>query len=155
MVPVMYPKAVMTTEIVIFLAFTSLALITNAILLWVAYRGFANTVLKITQKAREFESRSATREFLNSLRHASEEVANATETAKVQFEKCESVLERTQARYGYTLAKLDTKFERAEKSICEGMDRFKDKVEGPAAKIAAFAAGMRGVATTFGSRDSD
>jgi hypothetical protein len=119
------------------------------------YRSFAGCVTTITQKARELESRSATREFLTSLNRATEDVTNMTQTAKVEFAKCDALLERTQARYEYTLAKVDIRFEKAERSVSENMSRLRDRVEAPASRIAAFAAGMKGVATTFGSADSD
>jgi hypothetical protein len=112
-------------------------------------------MLRVSQSVREFETNATTRGVLNSLRDASEEIVMLTATAKERVASCDPVLTRAQARYEYTLARVDTKLEKLEVGIAERMYKLRNQVEGPAARIAAFAAGMRGVATRFAAADDD
>jgi hypothetical protein len=145
----------MDTRIVIFLAFVSVTLITNALLLWFVYKGFAGFTLKIVEAARELETRGTTREWLGSLQHASEEAIILTEAAKRRIVEYDARLKRTQSHYGYTLAKIDTRSEKLEAKVSARLCELTGKVQGSAWKIAALVAGMKGLTERLGSSDSE
>jgi hypothetical protein len=137
----------MEIRIILFLALTAIALVINAALLWFSYRQIAGSAEKVFQRVGEFQRDKATLQLLNSLLTRSEEIVSITETARQRFSSTDEWFATAEARYGYTLAKMDTKLERLEETICDGMSGLRSKVEGQASRIAAFAAGMRGVAT--------
>jgi len=48
----------METQIVIFLAFISVTVITNTLLIWFVYKGFAGVTSRITETVSEFKTSS-------------------------------------------------------------------------------------------------
>src|SRR2546428_13254463 len=96
-----------TTLIVIFLAFTSVTVVTNTLLILFAYKGFANMTLKVTETVREVEMSTDTREWIASLEKAAAQAVIVTETAKQKMAEYAPVLDNLQSRYQYMLAKLD------------------------------------------------
>ena len=135
------------TLIVIFLAFTSVILISNTLMIWFAYKGFANVTLKLTESAREFETNRDTREWIAALGKASEQAVIVTEATKQKMADLEPLLDDAQARYGFMLAKLDTRMERLTNTLSDKAVRVRDAVTKPAQK---FGSVMEGVQNTLG-----
>ena len=134
-----------TTLIVIFLAFTSVTVVTNTLLIWFAYKGFANVTMKVTETVREIETSSATRHWLESLRSASERAVSVTELTKQKMAEFDPELENLQARYEFLLAKIDTNIERITLSVSGNATRVRDAVTRPAEQFAAVASGVQSV----------
>jgi len=132
-----------TTLIVLFLAFTSVTVVTNSLLIWFAYRGFASVTLKITETVREIETAGPTREWLSALATASEQAVDITETTKQKMVDQDPVLQDLQVRYQFLLAKMDTKVERLSNAVSDNALRFRDAVEKPAMKIEAVAGSIQ------------
>jgi len=83
----------MEIRIVIFLAFVSVTVITNALLIWFAYKAFSNVTSKVTESVLQFETSSATKEWLTALQSASEQAIAVTEAAKIRVAGIEPALE--------------------------------------------------------------
>jgi len=132
-----------TTLIVIFLAFTSVTVVTNTLLIWFAYRGFANVTTKITQTVREIETSGETRRWLESLRSASEQAVTATEVTKQKMAEFDPTIDDYQARYEFLLAQIDTKIARMADDVSDSATLVRDAVAGPATQFAAAASGIQ------------
>jgi hypothetical protein len=143
----------MEIRLVFFLAFTSAALIMNTFLVFFTYRAFAKFTSNLTETIREFHTDSATRVWVASVHSASEQAVSVTETAKQKFVEYDSVMVRLQARYEFALAKVDTRMASFEKRMLDSTKGIKDKIEGPAYKVAAVARGIRGIAARFSNDD--
>ncbi len=124
-----------TTLIVIFLAFTSVTVVTNTLLFFFAYKGFAGFTTKMTETVREFETSSETREWIALLERAAAQAVVVTEAAKVKMEEYDPALENLQGRYGFMLAKLDTRVEELTDGITETVTCVRDAVAMPAEKL--------------------
>ena len=129
--------------VAIFLFFVSVTVITNTLLILFAYKGFAAFTMRITEAARDFESSGATRELIASLEKASEQAVSVTEAAKQQLAEFDPVLENMQARYQFTLAKIDTRVERFAENISYSTQYVRDVVSGPVDRFTAFTSGVR------------
>jgi len=141
----------METQLVIFLAFTSVTVVTNTLLIVFAYRAFANVTTKVTEAVREFETSYTTKSWIGSLVSASESALELSDVAKDKVQAFDPVLERTQDRYGYLLAKTDKKLQDFSDELTKNSERLRDSVETPARHMATFAAGLRAV---FGTRQN-
>ena len=84
----------MEIRIVIFLAFVSVTLITNTLLILFAYRALAGMTTKVTATVAELGKSSETRELINSLHAAAENAASVTESAKLKVAAFTTVLDR-------------------------------------------------------------
>ena len=143
----------MEIQLVIFLAFTSATLVMNTILVLFAYKAFAKFTSNLTETIREFETNSATKAWVASLQSASGQAVTVTESAKHKFASADSVIGKVQSRYEFALAKADTRMAKFEKKMLESTKQVKEKVEGPAFKIAAVATGIQGLASRFGNEE--
>ena len=139
----------MDIRLVIFLAFTSVTLISNTMLIWFAYRGFANAVMKLTDTARQFQGSRTTADWLKSFEEASAKAATLTEKAKQKMKEYQPTLDRAQVTYGSGLAKVDSAFASVASGVSGRANEIHMKIEKPASAIAAFAAGLRSVTTTI------
>src|SRR5688572_2581169 len=110
----------MEARLVVFLAFTSVTLIMNTLLIWFAYKAFANLTTRITETVVEFESNGLTRGCIASLHTAARHAASATETTKRRIEEFDPVLGRAQQKYAQTLATMDSKLEKTAEDISTG-----------------------------------
>ena len=116
----------MEIRLVIFLAFTSVTLIMNTLLILFAYKAFAKFATNLTETIREFETNSTTREWVASLQSASEQAVSVTGTAKQRFVEYDSVMHDAQVRYEFALAKLDTRmaeFRKEDAQVYKGNQR--------------------------------
>jgi hypothetical protein len=143
----------MELQLVIFLAFTSVTLIMNTLLVFFAYKAFAKVTTNVTEAIREFQTDSSTRAWIASIHSASEQAVSVTESAKVRFVESDSAMARAQAKYEFALAKIDSRMVAFEKRMLESTKEIKDKIEGPAHKVAAVAHGIRGIAARFSNED--
>jgi hypothetical protein len=132
-----------TSQIVIFLAFVGVTVVFNTLLIWFAYKGFATVSMKVTKSLSEIETSSATRQWLKSLQTASEQAVKITEVTKEKMAEFEPALENFHARYGFMLAKIDTRTERISNDISVNATRVRDAVTGPAEKFAVVASGVQ------------
>ena len=135
----------MEARLVIFLAFTSVTLTANTLVVWFAYKAFANITGKITEGMREISTSGTTQSWIRSLDVASAQAAVVTQTAKTQIESFEPVLARAQDVYGYSLAKVDAKFETICSTVTEQVEKAQNAILAPAEKIGLVASGIQAV----------
>ena len=135
----------MEPRLVIFLAFTSVTLTANTLVIWFAYKAFANLTTKVTERMTEISSSDTTRGLFHLLEVASYQAVSATDVTRKKLENFEPVLAHTQDIYGYGLAKIDTKFETLCEVITEKVERAQSAILEPAEKIGTVAAGVQTV----------
>jgi hypothetical protein len=139
----------MDIRLVIFLAFTSVTLVANTLLVWFAYREFANLVNTLTESARPLQKNSAFRAWLHSLEKASAQALSITDTTKKKITEYEPTLDRALLRYGSEMAKVDSELNRFEASVSKTGNKLQRKVEGLAFTLTSFAAGINGITSTL------
>jgi hypothetical protein len=135
----------METQIVIFLAFVSVTVITNALLMFFAYKAVAGVASKVTEAVVEFETSIQTREWIAMLQSASEQAITVTEATKVKIAQVEPALANVQQRYQQALSTIDSKLETAADEITINARKVRDAVATPAFSIVTFAAGISSV----------
>src|SRR5436190_24380838 len=101
----------METQIVIFLAFISVAVITNTLLIWFVYKGFAGVTSRITETVSEFKTSSETKAWLRTFEAAAKQPGAVTEATTLKIAAFEPALDRPQQHYPQTHAYLDSKVE--------------------------------------------
>src|SRR5437588_11316664 len=97
---------VMELRIVIFLAFISITLITNTLLIWLAYKAFADVTSKVTETVSQLETSSETREWIAMMQSASEQAVSLTEAAKVKLAEFEPLIENARQHHSETMAQV-------------------------------------------------
>ena len=143
----------MELQLVIFLAFVSVTVIANSLLIWMMYRGVAGLTLKVTETVREFETSSEAKAWMGALHHASVSAMNITEETRRRIQDYDPRLEEMQARYEYTLARIDAKIERNTSMLSERLQRVQDAIEQPAHTFGAVAAGVQNALEMLSSRN--
>src|SRR5258706_2989633 len=103
----------MEIRLVIFLAFTSVTVVSNTLVILLAYRIFARLTSKVTETVAEVRNNTEAREWIDSLQVAAERAAIITEATKLKFADFDPVLSRTQENYRRTLATIDSKLDEA------------------------------------------
>jgi vacuolar-type H+-ATPase subunit H len=131
----------METQLVIFLAFVSAALLINAGLLFGIYKSFSTVATKLTTSLREFQSNAEARAGIESLVSVSETARETTELARRKFSELEPALAQAQERYTNFLRKADRNTEDAAEAIADNAERARNAVVNPAHKIGAMVAG--------------
>jgi hypothetical protein len=144
MPPFMYSDR-MEARLIIFLAFTSLALVGNAVALWIAYRAFSNATTTVTSTMREFAANEETRRWIKSVERVSEQAVSVTNLAKKQIVEFEPVLAQAQSTFGFRLAQLDVRFERVCDAVSMQAEKAQTAIVEPAEKIGAAASNLSGV----------
>ena len=132
----------METRIVIFLAFVSVTVITNTLLIWFAYKAFANFTSKVTETVSQFQTSSETREWISSMQAVSEQAVAVTEATKIKMAEIEPLLDRTREEYRQALATVDSKLDTVANEITANAARMRDVVAKPAFSIVTFVAGL-------------
>lgn len=135
----------MEIQIVIFLAFTCVALIFNSIVIWLAYKAFANVTTALTESIREVESSKAVRSWFQALESASFHAVSVTSAAKQEVAAFEPVLARAQSEFGFKLAKLDVEIDRTFTKILSQTEKAQNSIVRPAECVGATLAGVQGV----------
>jgi hypothetical protein len=139
----------METRLIIFLAFVSVTLITNTLLIWFAYRAFANFTVKVTETVSQFQTSGEIREWITAMQSASEQAVALTEETKIKMAEIEPVLDRTREQYQQALATVDAKLDMVANEITTNAAKMRDVVAKPAFSIVTFVAGLaRFVETT-------
>jgi len=139
----------MEARIVIFLAFVSVTVVTNTILIWFAYKAFAGFTWKVTETVSQFETSSETREWLARLQSASEQAMTLTESAKLKMADVEPMLAGVHQQYRRTLAKVDSELESVAEEITTNAQKMRDVVAKPAFSVLAFVASLSRVLETM------
>jgi hypothetical protein len=132
----------METRIVIFLGFVSIALITNTLLIWFAYKTLTGLTSKVTETVSMFVTNTEANKWIASLRSASEQAVAVTEATKVRITECQSVVEEAQQKYRLTLNKVDSTLGMVADEITTNAKKAQAAVSGPAFSFIAFAAGL-------------
>jgi hypothetical protein len=132
----------METRIVIFLAFVSVAVITNTLLIWFAYKAFANFTLKVNETVSQFQTSGEMREWIMTMQSASEQAVALTEATRIKMAEIEPVLDRTREQYQQALATVDSKLDAVANEITTNAARMRDVVAKPAFSIVTFVAGL-------------
>ena len=138
----------METRIVIFLAFVSVAVIVNTLLIWFAYRGFARFTSKLTATVSAIGTSSETKAWLTTLQFVSEQAIAVTGTAKIKIAEFEPMLDRAQQQYMNALSHVDSKLEIIAGEITTNAQKVRDIVAKPAFYSVAFAAALSRVLET-------
>jgi hypothetical protein len=136
---------IMGVKIVIFLIFTSVTLVFNSIVIWFAYKAFANITTKVTETMREIHANDEARGWLRALESASVQAVAVTGFAKESIVDFEPALARAQSKFGYGLAKIDVRLERIHDKVSSQAAKTHDAIVGPAHRIGATLSGVQEV----------
>jgi hypothetical protein len=146
----------METRIIIFLAFTSVALLFNAFIIWFAYKAFASTTMKVAETVHELQTSESAKEWLRTLESASFQAITVTDTVKTQMNKVDPVLARAHSKWGFRLAQVDIHMEKGVKTILEKTDRFQNAISEPVNRLSATLHGVSEVVQYLsGQRNTD
>ena len=132
----------MEIRIVIFLAFVSVTLIANTLVILFAYKALASMASKATETMSEFRESGQTREMIQSLQMATERAAAITESTRQKVAEFDPVLSRLQENYRSTLAAADSKLEEVAANINTTAQKVRDVVAQPAFAVASFTTGI-------------
>lgn len=135
----------MPVQIVIFLLFISVTLVFNSMVIWFAYKAFANVTTKVTETMREIHASDDARGWLKALETASFQAVSVTGFAKERIVKFEPTLARAQSTFGYGLAKVDVRLERLHDKIQSQAERSQYAIIVPAHRIGATLSGIHEV----------
>jgi len=135
----------MEVQIVIFLAFVSVTLVFNSLVVWFAYKAFANVTMRVTDTVRELHASQSAWAWLRSLESASTKAISITEIAKDQIGRLEPVLETAQSRFSYGLAKVDVRVEDFCDNICLHAEKAQGVILAPAHRIGQTMSGVHEV----------
>src|SRR5262245_57720937 len=133
----------MGTQLVIFLGFVSISVISNTLILIFAFRAFSGLTSKVTATASEFSKGGKTRQLIDSLRVSAGHAVTLTESAKTGVAEFEPVLRRIQEDYRRTLSNADAKLEKVASDIDVAAEKVRDTVAKPAFAVVSFAEGVR------------
>jgi hypothetical protein len=139
----------MEIRLVIFLAFASVTVITNTMLIVFAYKAFANVTSRVTATVSEFEKSSETRAWIDSLQIAAEQAVLVTEATKQTMAEFTPVISRAHENYIRTLVNVDSKLETVADEVSTGARKVRDAVAKPAFSVMAFAASLTKVLETM------
>ena len=132
----------MDTQLVIFLALTTVTLTANKLAVWYIYRTFAQMAGRVTETLHDISTSGAVREWILSVDRAASRTALATATAKDCIESFGPVLMRAQDVYGYLLAKMDRRIETLCETIAEKTEQAQDAILRPATRIGMMVSGV-------------
>ena len=132
----------MKIRIAVFLGLTSVAAITNTLLIAFAYKALAGVTSKLTETVAGFEKSSETRQWIDALRIAAERAVAVTQSAKQSIAEFDPVLDRAREDYNRALVKADSKLEQVAHGINTTASMMKDVVAKPAFSTMAFAAAV-------------
>ncbi len=133
----------MEIQIVIFLIFTSVTLVFNSIVIWFAYKAFANITTNITETVREVQITSEMRSWMSALHSASTQAVAATASAKESVAGFEPILARAQSTFGYGLASVDVRLERIHDKVKGGAEKVQNAIVRPAHRVGATLSGVQ------------
>jgi hypothetical protein len=143
----------MEIRLVVFLAFASVTVVTNTVMIFLAYKALAGISSKVSKTVSDFEKNNEVKEWIESLRVAAEQAVVVTAATKERIAGFEPVLVRAQDSFAKSLAATDSRLNEVGDQITENATKLRDTVSKPATSIAAFAAGIVKVLETFQSRE--
>ena len=132
----------MEIRIVIFLFFVFVTVASNTLLIFLAYRAFANITTRVTGTVAEFQKNSETRQWIESLQAAAEQAVSVTEMTKQTMAEFGPALDRAHENFRRTLVTVDSKLEDVAEGIDTGAQKVRDVIVKPALSVAAFAANL-------------
>jgi hypothetical protein len=144
----------MEMQIVIFLAFTSVTLVINSFVIWLAYKAFSKATIKVTETIREFETSESALLWLRALEVTSAHAVSVTNVVRDQLANADPVLTQAHARFTFKLAKLDLQVERSLGRIVGTTRKVQDAISRPADRIGATLSGVREVVALFSEKQS-
>ena len=145
----------METKLVIFLMFTSVTLIFNSFVIWLAYKAFANVSTMVTETVREAEASQDASAWIRALEAASSHAVVVTNATKTQLLNFDPVLSRAQAKFGFRLAEIDVQVERSLARALEQTEKAQRAVTGPARRLGATLSGVQEVIHYLSGDESD
>jgi hypothetical protein len=125
----------MGAQIVIFLAFVSVTLVFNAVVIWLAYKAFADITLRVTGTMSQIHASEATQRWMGALESASVQAIAITDMTRERINSFEPVLARAESKYGYGLAKVDIRVEDFCENVRTYMQSAQRRVEDPCHQI--------------------
>ena len=140
----------MRNQMIIFLAFVSIAVLVNAMIILFTYRAFASMTTKISDSIREMGGAPQVREWVKAMQDASERAVEVTETTKVRLELSGPRLEEMQSILGYGLAKVDVRFEKFCDLVRGQARHAQAAITRPTQKLGAAATGFLEVLAVMG-----
>jgi hypothetical protein len=132
-----------TTQLVIFLGFVSISVVSNTLILIFAFRAFSGLTSKVTASVSEFSKGGETRQLIDSLQVTAEHAVTLTESAKAGIAEFDPVLRRIQEDYRRTLSNADAKLDKLASDIEVAAETVRDTVAKPAFAVVSFAEGVR------------
>jgi len=145
----------MTAKLIIFLAFTSMTLLFNAVIIWYAYKAFFNVTFKVTETLQELQARESTKVWLSALETASTHAVALTEKAKTQLANFDPVLTRAHTKYEFRLAQVDVHMEKGINKILSKTESLQGSLVRPAERLGATLAGVFEMMNIFGGEQPE
>lgn len=145
----------MEVQIIIFLAFTSVALLFNALAIWLAYKMFSGTTMKVTETVQELKMSESALLGLNALEQASSNLVQMTDEFKNELAHTDPALAGVQAKYGFKLAEMDVQIERSLGTVLRTLEKIQNAVARPANRVGATLSGICEVLSLFVDEQSD
>jgi hypothetical protein len=139
----------METRLVIFLAFTSVTVVANALLFWFLYRAFAKVTVNVTETIRQFEADDSTRSWLRSMEAASAQAVSVTESTKKQIDDYKPTMQRAEDRYSEMLQAASGRVDELCTKLASGAEKMREGVVKPAEKIESIAEGIHRAVGSF------
>jgi hypothetical protein len=132
----------MGVQIVIFLLFVSVTLVFNSVVIWFAYKAFANITTNVTETMRGIQTSDDAKAWLSALHSASFQAVAATGAAKELLADFEPTLARAQSKFGYRLASVDVRLERVHDRVRSRAEKVQNGIVRPAHRIGATLSGV-------------
>ncbi len=143
----------MEIRLVVFLAFASVTVVTNTMMIWFAYKALTGISSKVTKTVSDLEKNNEIKQWIDSLQVAAEQAVVVTQSTKERIAGFEPVLVRAQEGFAKSLAATDAKLNQLGEQITNNATKMRDTVSKPASSIGAFASGLMRMLETFGSRE--
>src|SRR4029453_12044070 len=128
-------NAPMTAKMIIFLAFTSMTLLFNAVIIWYAYKAFFNVTFKVTEPLQDFKAQESPKVRVRWLETASTHAVALTDKAKTQLAHFDPVLARAHSKYEFRLAQIDVHMEKGINKIREKTESVQNSLVQPAHRL--------------------
>jgi hypothetical protein len=135
---------------IIFLAFVSVAVLVNAMMILLTYRAFATMTTKVSDSLRQMGRSAQTRDWLTAMQTASVRAVDLTQSARQRLELSGPRLEELHSTLGYGLAKIDVRFERFCDLVHKEARNAQMAITGPTQRVGAAATGFLEVLSVMG-----
>ena len=143
----------MEVRLVVFLAFASVTVVTNTVMIFLAYKALSGISSKVSTTVADFQKNSEIRQWIDSLQIAAERAVVVTQATKETIADFEPVITRAQENYSRAIAVTDSKLNQVADQVTTSAKKVRDTVAKPAFSVAAFVAGITKVFETFQSRE--